>query len=544
MQTFDTIKTRLESFIVDYSNKQGVSLDLAPGSVLSEWVVKLSAALDQEITNNAIDDIASTNTVKAAIESVVDTYNPLMDSIASNYNVERDTGTTAAGKIKVTVTSERTYYLPSSLTFNQPTLNVDFQTLQAYTVKTNPTPNTPNELKLYTSSAGVYYFILPVQAVVPAAIDNNFIVSHNAEFSVATDSTIPTFVSARAYGDFSGGKAPETDKQLIARFKEGLSCRGVMSAYAIKSLLSEQLNQSISVSVVGSNDAEFTRTKHNAFGITTLGAADVYVRTSAAINTVDFTTTAVWASNRWLLGISQSSTVDAPSGFYNILGISNAATGANYNLLTGFPVFTPQILYENTNLITTGVEARYSAYQICGAAFTAPHTPGTDTMEVKVLVSYMPYIQEMQDFLLQSSQRVIAADYLIKAIIPCMVSMTLNLHKKSSAIALPVNAIKKDIFNYINGLQLGEDLVVSKIVDICHNYDVQRVDLPVYITGTIWTPYTDMSKVITINATDVLRIPNTDASKALGVSPKTTAFFATYLDASGVETPTINIVEI
>lgn len=552
MATFEDIKTKLEAFVVDYSAAQGLSLDLAPGSVISEWVIKLSAALQEEITNNVIGELSGTNTIKAVMDSVAETYNPLMDSIASNYNVERDLGSTATGKIKVTVSEGRTYYLPSNLTFTQSSLGASFQTTSAYTVTLTPTALT--DIRLYTNATATptYYFILPVEAVTVGEIDNNYVVTHNVQFNLGTGSVISGFVSALAYGDFSGGTNQETDKQLVARFKDGLSCKGLMSPLSIKALLAAQVGQDITVSTVGANDVEFTRTKHNSFGIATLGAADVYVRTSPSIYTTSFDVTADYVSDDEWVVVIDNTTVGAPAGIYNILGVTSASTATtkvNYTILSGFPEYGRLIVESGATSVFSAIdeeaaiEARYSDYQTTEIRFTSTYA-GVEAMTVNVLVSYMPYVQEMQDFISQSDNRVIASDYLIKGVVPCMVTATLKVHKKFSTTVLPKEAMQKDIFNYINGLQLGEDLVISKIVDICHNYEVSRVDLPLKIIGTIWTPYMDLSRNMTITSTDVLRIPNTLVSQALGVSPKTTAFFASYLDASGTtEIPTINILE-
>ena len=131
----------------------------------------------------------------------------------------------------------------------------------------------------------------------------------------------------------------------------------------------------------------------------------------------------------------------------------------------------------------------------------------------------------MQDMLLSESSRLACADYLVKAVVPCEVSLNIKLLKKrpiDTYDSLKLSGLKADIFKYINTIPFGEDLQASNIVDICHNYDIKRVDLPIKMTGLILCP--DGTN-IELSGEDVLPLPNLPAK---GVTPKTTLYFVDY----------------
>jgi hypothetical protein len=122
-----------------------------------------------------------------------------------------------------------------------------------------------------------------------------------------------------------------------------------------------------------------------------------------------------------------------------------------------------------------------------------------------------------------------------------MVSLNITLLKKrvtDTYDSLQLQQLKKDIFTYINTIPFGGELHASNIVDICHNYDIKRVDLPIEMTGVILCPDIE-SSTITLADNDALVIPY---NVERGVTPKTTLYFIDYYRVeSGVANPIDNI---
>jgi hypothetical protein len=525
--------TRLTEFISqNYSD-----VETGPGSVINELLLKLSATLHNN-QYNLIEELNQGNNIAAAINSETDTYSNVIDEIASNYNLTRNTGFKATGKIKVTVSGDNDYNLRAGLTFIQPSLNLSYYTLESIRVSSIPSAEL-NEIQLYENQ-GMYYFIIDVIA---ADVGEEYQVSSGTIFSLGETSFVSNFVKAEAYGNFSSGKALETDKQLINRIRYGLSHSKLESPIGISNKFASTYSGFQTLQVCGANDAELVRDSQNALGIATFGKADVYVRSSLGIQTVKALKTAKKiAADTWEMEFKN---YEFP-GFYNIKSIlPNITTLSLTGTLDITSVDFGFSLYQENkrnNNLSNYLEARFTKYQTAKVLFTYKDSPissiGT-VSEFSVLINSLPYIAEMQDLLLLDDQRLACADYLVKAVIPCMVSLEINLIKKrptDTYDSLELQKLKQDIFTYINSIPFGAELHASNIVDLCHNYNIKRVDLPIQMRGLILCP--DGSS-ISLSDSDILSIP-----KRLdkGVTPNTTLYFVDYYKTvDGITNPIDNI---
>lgn len=546
METFDEIKTKFITVINEYCAQPTVNMavDLSPGSALNELVVKLSAALQQEIgTNN--DDLLTVNSVQEALLSSTDTYSAAIDKIASNYNVVRDAGESASGIIRVVVSSFQNYILAPGFKFTQPNLQVSFATELGYRVIASAdTPiQSANEIRLFKYNDTSYYFLLPV---VQVSTDTVLATSVPADttFALDTGSKLTNFVAAYAYGSFTAGRNKETDRSLINRFKTGLSCKGLFSENSIRAILPElstslttnSSNQAI-VSVVGPNDEECTRTKHNAFGFTNLGMADVYLRSGATVSTglFEIIATRVGSTDVWEAVIDNVTNTTVPGGFYNVLEVQPVASitaAGSYAVVAGYPIY--DLATTRANSLTTVTEGRFTAFQKCTVRFTATgYDAGITSQYFQVKVSYMPLIKEAQDYFNSSINRTVCADYLIKAVTPCNVSMKLTLTKATANSVISTADVRKAIVDYINSLDFNQPIVVSQIVKICHTFDISKVSMPIKLTGVLWLPSTVGTSLATITSNNSLDLATLDFSQ-YNTSVNTTAFFADYTDTIAI----------
>ena len=510
-ETILDTQTRLESFIAALNPEA----DLSPGSVLSELLVKLAATLQNPIINT-MDGIGQSGAIVSALASTTDTYNPIIDKVASNYNTSRNSGTKSTGKLKIVVTANNSNYLRAGTVFHQPVLNLNYVTITDWKATTSVIDIT-TDLQIVTEG-GLYYFIVPVVAVDVGA---KYQVSDQMQFTVDAGYTINSFVSASAYGSFTTGLDLETDKNLINRYKKGLSYKTLLNYNSILQNITTLFPNVLDISVVSSADGELTRSKHNAFGISILGMADVYVRSSFGPETVQRVKAATYMGNStWSFNVSS----DEVPGFYRVTSI----LPVDNKVLIGSYLNTQTFSFDETalgpaNSITTVDEARFTKYQTALITFTNSTDVAVGTIqEFNVTFSYQPNIADIQNIFLSSTERIICADYLVKSALPCYVSMRLKLHRKNNSITLPIESIKQDIFNYVNSIPFGESLYVSHIIDICHKYDVKYVELPLVVNGEI---YTNAGTTISISDSDILAIPTKLSS---GVSSKTTAFFIDY----------------
>jgi hypothetical protein len=145
----------------------------------------------------------------------------------------------------------------------------------------------------------------------------------------------------------------------------------------------------------------------------------------------------------------------------------------------------------------------------------------------------------MQNLLLSDTERLACADYLVKAVVPCMVSLNINLIKKrytDTFESLNLKKLKQDIFAYINSIPFGGVLQASSIIDLCHNYDIRRVDLPIAMSANILCPD---GTTISLNDSDIIEKPNLPSK---GVTPKTVGYFIDYYRTGvGTNNPVDNI---
>lgn len=525
METIDQTVQRLETFI----KETNPLADIAPGSVLSELVVKLAAALHNPI-HNEIEQLNQVNTIEAVLNSAVDTYSPIIDKIASNYNVVRNEGKKVTGLIKVIVSINKIYSIPAGFRFVQPNLGFSYVTTQEYTVVPVEMTPTDNQLQLFTEG-NLYYFILPVEAA-DTYEKNNTLVTDRTVFSLDPNIVLSGFVEAKAFGNFNSGQAKETDKELILRFREGLAHKSIVSPVSLEHVLKQQFPVVKNISVVGVNDIELQRGKQNIFGISTLGLADIYVRTSDYIQTKTIVVPATYLGNqRWRMHINSKIVPSRPAGFYKINAIL-PKEGYSGSLLIKSIEYEYESFPIHNNFINRSIDARLSKYQTCVVEFedNEDHGPNSESRNFYVTFSYMPLIEEIQNYLLTDSVRIMCADYLVKAVIPCEVILKLVLYRKNIYEDVDIISIKRDIFSYINNLRFGEDLVFSKIVDLCFNYaNVKRVDLERPMIGQI-LPITNTNPLI-IQDVNALSIPY---KPELGISPNTVEFFISYLQTDGV----------
>lgn len=519
METIDQTVARITAFI----QEQAPTVDLSPGSVLSELLVGLTAQAQNEM-QNTVTSLAAASTIQAVLASATDTFNPVIDALASNYDTYRNQGKQATGTITVVVNAARTYYIPQGFTFVQPNLNFTYATTTNYVINATSSP-------ALVQNGGLYQFTIPVQAT---AIGVEQQVSFGTSFALDPSSSLPEFVSAIAATAFSQGQNQETDKELITRFRLGLSTKNLISPNAIQTVLKDQFPNFQSVAVRGVGDPEEIRGADNPFGIVLPGFTDVYIRMCTAIPTVTFTLPGTSADgSNWTINIP---TTSAP-GFYKIVSIVPSGTGTTGTLQINSVTYGYDTsLYTTKNIVNSVEEARFSKYQSCTVTFSYS---GTSPANFDVTVLAQPNIADIQALFLDNSTRIPCADYLVKAIVPCNVSVGLKLIKNSPLddLTTDIQSMKQDIFNYINGLAVGDSVSASKIVDICHNYNIKRVDLPILLKGSIYAPFSTTDDIIYVSDSDVLTVPDLPL---VGVTPNNTAFFVNYTDVNGNDTISIS----
>ena len=536
-ETLAQTTARITSFITE----EAPTIDVSPGSVFNELIIGTESQIQNQEFND-VSDVSAGNSITAALASLDDTYSPVIDAIASNYGVSRTQGAYTTGIIQVTVSTFQNYYIPTNIVFVQPALNYSYAVSSATTISSGSLNA--------VSASGPWTFTIPVQALVTGQQQT---VSNGTQFTLQTTGAIPQFVSAVAVGSFIAGLNVETDKELIARFRTGLSVKNLLTTASVTNSLDTLYPNFTTAYLADIYSPVNIRSTSNLLGIKNPGTVDVYIKNNITIPQVTFSIVGisnvvdgVTRPNEWIVNIPAS----AAPGFYRVLNIQEADPASTSISYLPFTV-TYGVATLHKNLIPNSACARFSVYQTAKAIVTTPSVLANSldsipapTPNFLVTVVAPVSLQDIQNLFLDDNNRIPGSDYLVKGIVPCQVSLSLSLIKNNSTDVIDTVSLQGDIFNYINGLGTGESIAVSKIVSLCHNYNIARVDLPIVLTGKILAPYSDSSLEsvidadITIRGTDFLTIPDLSAN---GVITENTMFFISYFDDNGNQNINITV---
>jgi hypothetical protein len=361
-------------------------------------------------------------------------------------------------------------------------------------------------------------------------------------------------VRAYAASDFSGGTNTETITELNRRLQSGivyksLANRGCIEGL-IRSLELSMFDGTTAVSTVGFGDPEMIR-YHSIFPVAFGGRADVYVRTQATPVDLQLTKTATYkgvngsGQGVWQISLTRNdapalyevSRVTLPVNIDNLAVSSYAITSdiRNYDLSTGTTagtLFLPDV--------TTATEAAYSRYQTTTIQFvdtvtsTGGLTINVSTKEYSLIVSYMPGIADIQDALSDRTTRYPVGDCLVKAPVPCFMSLTINIGKRASDAA-PVTAdVQQAAADAVNSLgfsgRMPSSVVIAAVQQVLTG---STAVTSVTMQGRIRKP---SGSIVNLSSTSVLDASTLDAAGM--VSSRTVGFF---LNASDVTVVVTNI---
>jgi len=378
----------------------------------------------------------------------------MVDSIMSNYFIERQQATVSFGSLLVIVS--RAIIIPVADGALYDVGDQEYVTQQAWRVFP---PDTRDEdldngiLVLELRTDGNYQFLLPVQSV---STGPDTLVSRGTVFT--PDVPFPGQISVTASSDFGGGLAADTNEDLLARAQEGITPK-VMSGY-------QQIEQSIEnnypgslVRVVGANDPLMNRDRDNLFAASTGGKADIYVRSENYPRTETLEIQAVlapsdrssgtWRFNYTLPGAYRVSAIRTTEDDFG--GGAQAATEA-VNLVPPSSGFQPKLDVFN---------AAFSAHQSRTVTFinqddttqalidaAGPTDVLTRTFDVDVLA--MPFIEDIDNYARDRDRRDPALDPLVKAACPCLVGIraivrgTVDAEPAKAAIVAAIAKLSAD----------------------------------------------------------------------------------------------------
>ena len=137
-----------------------------------------------------------------------------------------------------------------------------------------------------------------------------------------------------------------------------------------------------------------------------------------------------------------------------------------------------------------------------------------------VVLYYQPNIASLQTICEDDDNRELMSDWLIKAVIPVLTSVTIVI-KNPNSLDVDTEAIQQAVTDVINSQSFVPELSSSLIVDAAQSLlpSTAYIDMPIEMIGSIIMP--DRS-VTYLRSTNELVVPE---ELELGVSGNTSAFF-------------------
>lgn len=518
--------------------KRGVLYDLLlyTSGVLAQVNQTNTDLIRQSISLNSLKD-----------NPTLSTDSSLVEDIAANYRLTIGTGTAASGLITVLVNKQASIIIPNAASFTANT-GVVYKTNQIYTARTNSSDVVSStDVYLNPLGNGTYSFNISVTATTSTATGN---LKQSSQLTPSF--TIPNLVSAYAANGFTGGTDAETITALIARLPTGICQKSLSNRMTIDGLIrtTAGLETVKANSIIGYGDDEMIR-YHSVIPFGFGGRVDVYSRTSDVVDTTVITKTATLVTKLYsgVYGLWQFSlTRDDMPGFYEVAKITpTTLTGSGYQIVTDtrandLTITTGEDATASTSFIpdvNSTLESAYSRYQTTAIQFidtdtsTSSMSPG-DTLDYGIAINGMPNIDVVQDLLSDRSTRSNFGDCLVKAPVPCFVSLNIYINRNRNTTAPNTTTVTYAIANMVNSLGFPGSLQASQIASIVQtNLPTTSTVTSVAMSGRILRPDNTTTNLA---STSVLTIPDDPTNL---VSARTTSFI---LDPSDI-TLTITIVD-
>lgn len=446
-----------------------------------------------------------------------------VDDVLSNAGVTRLPGTTAAGDVTIIVGVDNTVVIPANMIF---TANgAEYATPSAFTARpSTSTAVTDTDRVLSSLGDGTYAFTIPLNAVAEGSAGN---IRRGTKI---VPSTRPeNFVRAYAASDFSGGKASETNAELLEKMAEGQAAKSMGGALSWQALIKQQpaFERVLDVSIRGYGDPEQMRDQHGIIPISSGGRVDIYARTAELPVSQTLTITCTYIDDRpggtaWQFELP----ADLVPGFYQIEAIRKLddEESAGYTILLedrGFDLdregFIPDIVSRE--------EAAYTRFQTCVCQFLDTDTTpaglveNTTTAEYSVTVLAMPLIAELQDFVGGRDHRCKPTDVLVKAVVPCFLTASLEIRRYATDGQPDTAAIAAAVAAAVNTGGRREELHASTLIDVVHGFLTGRAAVAaIDLQGRIRAP---SGESLYVHGVSTIEIPNDPLRMVTG---ETTAF--------------------
>ena len=526
LSTLDpALVAQVQSQITERMAEQYPELETERG-VIHDIVLYLVSILGAE-QRTRMELLRDSSSLMAISQNPTLSDDTIVDNALSNFRITREPGAPATGTITVVLGTLTPVVIPAGNEFSSAT-GVLFTPGQAYAARiSEDTVTSDTDRVLIPLGDGTYAFSIPVIAEVAGS---SGMLRRGA--GLTTLDPIPSFVRAYAESDFSGGFDPETNADMLAQLQSGMAAQAWSNRVTIDAALRAMPDfaRILQTSIIGAGDAEMLRDKHTIMPIANFGRVDLYARTQNLPSSVTMTYTATFiqaiaGGSIWQFSIGSA---DAP-GFYVVDRVGpllGPQDDAGYEVTSdvrgidlNYPGFVPDIM--------TVIEAIYSRYQASTIQFFDTDTPVTglianqSTADYSVSLLMMPLIDELQDTVSGRSFGSPAGDVLVKAPMPCFMTVSFNINKRATVIVdqPTIDGICTSAASLVNSLGFPGQLYASLLADLIQGQLPDGAYLgAIDMFGTIRRPDGTLRR---IRSTEVLIVPD---EPSLMVTSRTVTF--------------------
>lgn len=424
-----------------------------------------------------------------------------VDLILSNFRITRLAGKGAAGEVLIVVNTNAITVIPTGATFA--TGSLVFQTTADYVARPDgATLISSRDRTLRPYPGGLYSFAVPVSTTSEGAGGNI------KRGTVMTMSRPPgNVVRTQANIDFIGGRIEETNAAMLQRLETGIAGRGWGGRTNIRAMLLAQEEFELqALTIIGINEPEQLRDRHSIIPIGSGGKLDIYVKTASRPTNAILQKTATCVAvnvtdSSWQMAFGAT---EAP-GFYSVEEIVDTVSGQVGNIVQDTR-FVSNPGFDRVSDIKNGLEVAYTAFQGASINFTLPRTAAVgDARAVRVTVSLMPHLDDIQRFCSGYSTGMPAGDVVVRAAITCEVQVGMRIYAPTGSL-VDGDSVASAVAGFINGTgfigQLsGADLAYAAKQVLPSDYQIGEIAM----VGSIRAPD---GTTVSISAPDVLRAPS------------------------------------
>ena len=455
-----------EQVAIDVVSQTAPSLLTKTGTVIRELIIRPIAYLLSWASGN-VDNSLKRYSI-AYLKTSQLTENPVADLVASNYFVERRQATSSKGIITLTLEtaaltiSAGSRFSVAGVQVSNPKQCIIMSSTEGYT-----DTDTVAYIQAIPLTGNQFMANIPVEAVEPGKIEIP------VGSSVVLNFSCPYFVEADLTSPITGGTGTETDAELMKRAEYNTAAAGIGTYYGIKKKMTKAPVAVLGLSVIAGEDKPLFRGRYNSVNINPGGYVDCHVKTSnQAITEAQVVGTTV-SGTTYTAKISN----DQCPGF--IRAVSVYAGGINQQ--------TFNVKYGTSDPLTNVDGARLSVDQTAEITFESDTAITGGTADV--YLTYMPGLQELQEYLNKDTEHFIGQDIKVKAAVPVALQIGCNVHSANELTDDDVTGIKQAIVDYINTMNVGVGVINFSDIRAAVLVSYPNVDLrlPCVIAGDIMT---------------------------------------------------------